>query len=147
MTRKKGEITEITAGGIVFNGDRVLVLKNLKGAWVFPKGHVELGESHEQAALREVQEESGLHARIIGRAGMSSFHFYSYMDRAVHRKIVYWFEMETDDTGVVVNRELKMGAFFPVEGALRLLNFPNDVMNLKAVLERRTGDVRDSSQR
>lgn len=146
MTRKKGEVTEITAGGIVFNGDRVLVLRNLKGAWVFPKGHVELGESHEQAALREVQEESGMHARIVGKAGMSSFHFYSYMDKAVHRKIVYWFEMETSDTQVVVNREIKMGAFFPAESALRLLNFPNDVMNLRAILERRTGDVRDSSE-
>lgn len=147
MTRRKGEVTEITAGGIVFNGDRVLVLRNLKGAWVFPKGHVELGESHEQAALREVQEESGLHARIVGKAGMSSFHFYSYMDKAVHRKIVYWFEMETDDMQVVVNRELKMGAFFPADGALRLLNFPNDVTNLRTILERRVLDVRDSSER
>jgi 8-oxo-dGTP pyrophosphatase MutT (NUDIX family) len=147
VTRKKGEVTEITAGGIVFNGDRVLVLRNLKGAWVFPKGHVELGESHEQAALREVQEESGLYSRIVGKAGMSSFHFYSYIDKAVHRKIVYWFEMETDDTEVVVNRELKMGAFFPAEGALRLLNFPNDAMNLRTILERRANNVCDSSQR
>ncbi len=146
MTRKKGEVTEITAGGIVFNSGRVLVLRNLKGAWVFPKGHVELGESHEQAALREVQEESGLHARIVGKAGISSFHFYSYLDKAVHRKIVYWFEMETDDEQVVVNREVRMGAFFPPEEALRLLNFPNDVMNLRTILKRRTSDVCNSSE-
>jgi len=145
VARKRGEVTEITAGGIVFSGDRVLVLRNLKGAWVFPKGHVELGESHEQTALREVQEESGVHARIVGGAGTSSFHFYSYLDKSVHRKIVYWFEMETDDTCVVVNRELRTGGFFTVEEALRMLNFANDVMNLRAVLERR--DVRDSSQR
>jgi len=69
VTHKKGEVTEITAGGIVFNGGKVLVLRNLKGVWVFPKGHVELGESHEQAALREVLEESGLHALIVGRGG------------------------------------------------------------------------------
>lgn len=147
MARAKGEITEITAGGIVFNGDKVLVLKNWKGVWVFPKGHVELGESREEAALREVFEESGLHARIVGAAGMSSFHFYSYIDRAVHRKIVYWFEMETADTVVTVNRELKSGAFFPALEAVSLLSFPNDVSNLKAILDRRAGDVRDSSQR
>ncbi|MHB8106397.1 MAG: NUDIX hydrolase [Candidatus Cryosericum sp.] len=147
MTRKKGEVTEITAGGIVFNGDKVLVLKNLKGVWVFPKGHVELGESHEQAALREVLEESGLHALIVGKAGISSFHFYSYLDRAVHRKIVYWFEMETADTQVTVNRELRMGAFFQTPEAVRMLSFANDVANLKAIVERRAGDVRDSSQR
>ena len=111
VTRKKGEVTEITAGGIVFNGDKVLVLRNLKGVGVFPKGHVELGESHEQTALREVLEETGLRAGIVGKAGMSSFHFYSYLDKAVHRKIVYWFEMETTDTVVTVNRELRMGGF------------------------------------
>lgn len=146
MTRKKGEVTEITAGGIVFNGDKVLVLKNLKGVWVFPKGHVELGESHEQAALREVLEESGLHALIIGRAGMSSFHFYSYMEKAVHRKIVYWFEMQTTDTLVTVNRELRMGTFFEAVDAVRILSFPNDATNLKTVLERRQNDVRNSSE-
>ena len=146
MTRKKGEVTEITAGGIVFNGDKVLVLKNLKGVWVFPKGHVELGESHEQAALREVLEESGLHALIVGKAGMSTFHFYSYIDKAVHRKIVYWFEMETTDTEITVNRELRMGMFFQMAEAVHMLSFPNDATNLKAILERRANDVRNSSE-
>jgi diadenosine hexaphosphate hydrolase (ATP-forming) len=146
VTRKKGEVTEITAGGIVFNGDKVLVLRNLKGVWVFPKGHIELGESHEQAALREVLEESGLRALIVAKAGMSSFHFYSYMDKAVHRKIVYWFEMETSDTQVTVNRELRMGAFFGAAEAVRMLSFPNDVTNLKTILERRANDVRNSSE-
>ena len=147
MARAKGEITEITAGGIVFNGDKVLVLRNWKGVWVFPKGHVELGESREEAALREVFEETGLHARIGGPAGMSSFHFYSYIDKAVHRKIVYWFEMETTETLVTVNREVRSGTFVPATDALKLLSFPNDVANLKAILDRRAGDVRDSSQR
>jgi 8-oxo-dGTP pyrophosphatase MutT (NUDIX family) len=146
VTRKKGEVTEITAGGIVFNGDKVLVLRNLKGVWVFPKGHVELGESHEQAALREVLEESGLHALIVGKAGMSSFHFYSYMDRAVHRKIVYWFEMETTETLVTVNRELRTGDFFGAAEAVHMLSFANDITNLKAILERRANDVRNSSE-
>ena len=147
MTRKKGEVTEITAGGIVFNGDKVLVLKNLKGVWVFPKGHVELGESHEQAALREVLEESGLHALIVGKAGMSSFHFYSYMDKAVHRKIVYWFEMETTETLVTVNRELRTGDFFGAAEAVHMLSFANDVANLRTILERRESDVCNSSER
>ena len=147
MTRKKSEVTEITAGGIVFNGDKVLVLKNLKGAWIFPKGHVELGESHEQAALREVLEESGLHTRIMGKAGMSSFRFYSYLDQAVHRKIVYWFEMETTDTQVTVNRELRMGAFFEAAEAVRILSFSNDATNLKTILEQRAINVCNSSER
>ena len=102
---------------------------------------------HQVAVLGEVLEESGVHATIVDQAGTSTFHFYSYLDRAVHRKIVYWFEMETADTVVSVNRELQGGAFVPPADALRLLSFANDVGNLKAVLERRAGHVRSGSER
>jgi len=68
------------------------------------------------------------------------------MDKAVHRKIVYWFEMETADTQVTVNRELRMGAFFVIAEAVRMLSFPNDVTNLKTILERRANDVCNSSE-
>jgi hypothetical protein len=69
------------------------------------------------------------------------------MDKIVHRKIVYWFEMETEDTVVTVNREFRVGAFYAADEALRMLSFANDVNNLKTVLERRAGDVRDDGER
>jgi hypothetical protein len=40
-----------------------------------------------------------------------------------------------------------MGEFFEAGDAVRMLSFANDVANLKAILERRASDVRDSSQR
>jgi 8-oxo-dGTP pyrophosphatase MutT (NUDIX family) len=39
------------------------------GAWIFPKGHIETGESPERAALREVMEEAGVRARIVAPLG------------------------------------------------------------------------------
>jgi 8-oxo-dGTP pyrophosphatase MutT (NUDIX family) len=43
--------------------------------WIFPKGHIEKGESPEQAALRETREEAGVSARLIGPAGVLEYGF------------------------------------------------------------------------
>ena len=52
--------------GIVFNGERFLVLHRTLGwsGWEFPKGGVNAGETEKEAVLREVKEETGLDAKI-----------------------------------------------------------------------------------
>ena len=59
---------EFSAGGLVRRGGKVLMVKvcNLKGeeVWTFPKGHVEKGETPMEAALREVEEETGWRCRL-----------------------------------------------------------------------------------
>jgi 8-oxo-dGTP pyrophosphatase MutT (NUDIX family) len=63
------------AGAIVFRTDggsvRILLVRSRKspGVWVFPKGHLEAGESHADAALREAEEEAGILGTIVGMAG------------------------------------------------------------------------------
>lgn len=70
------------AGAVVFYGADVVLLQNRDGSWVFPKGHVEAGETVLATALREVQEETGLLAtcsdpsrtfvaRYVNAAGVS----------------------------------------------------------------------------
>ena len=58
----------------VVKNDRVLLVQEAKGPhasrWGFPKGHVDQGESPEEAALRELSEESGLNGRVMGLAGV-----------------------------------------------------------------------------
>jgi len=44
-----------------------------KDQWVLPKGHVEAGETPEDAALREVREEAGVEAALAGLVGESKF--------------------------------------------------------------------------
>lgn len=63
------------AGAIVFRLDdgfaRVLLVRAKKDPtlWVFPKGHIEPGESPQVAALRETFEEAGVTGLVVGRAG------------------------------------------------------------------------------
>lgn len=61
----------VTAGGVVFEPHGfpsyvyLALPSNNFGPWTFPKGGVEPGESLEEAALREVREETGVPARIV----------------------------------------------------------------------------------
>ena len=56
----------------VFRGEEVLLIERGKGAlagrWSLPGGHIEPGEPAHAAALREVREETGIEARIVGLA-------------------------------------------------------------------------------
>ncbi|WP_019123758.1 NUDIX hydrolase [Brevibacillus massiliensis] len=58
----------LAAAGIVVKGDEALVVKKtyggMKGKWSFPAGFVAPGETVDQAAVREVQEETGIEARV-----------------------------------------------------------------------------------
>lgn len=49
-----------SAGGVVLNGDMVLVVSQHGNSWSLPKGRVEAGESYLTAAKREIYEETGL---------------------------------------------------------------------------------------
>ena len=57
--------------------------------WTLPKGHVEARESTEQAALREVHEETGCWGEIITRLNEISYWF--YVGKSKHRKAVTFF--------------------------------------------------------
>ena len=85
-------IKEYCAGGLVFVDDKLLALERHNQVWLFPKGHIDPGETPQMAALREVKEESGLLARIIEKLGDSS---YSFFESGIeHYKTVEWFLME-----------------------------------------------------
>src|SRR3990167_10519187 len=62
---------------------KVLVTQHSKHkGWDFPKGHLEIGESSEDAALREVKEETGVKAEIIEKVGQTQYFYYE--DGAPH---------------------------------------------------------------
>ncbi len=81
----------VSAGGIVFYKNSILLLKRSSGLWVLPKGRIEKGESSKDAALREVKEETGIDAKIIEEAGTIYYSFYEN-DSKYNKKVV-WYTM------------------------------------------------------
>ncbi|MDI9259335.1 deoxyribose-phosphate aldolase [Alicyclobacillus sendaiensis] len=106
---------ERAAGGVVVrqrNGAReVLLIDDQYGKVSFPKGHLEPGESWEQAALREVQEETGVIARIAGDIGRVEYLIERGGERV--RKQVRLFLMVAEDGSEPVHQAEEVnGAYF-----------------------------------
>ena len=57
--------------------------------WSLPKGHVEHGETHEQAAIREVEEETGISGRITARLGSVEYTFVA-QGRRIHKRVHHY---------------------------------------------------------
>ncbi len=55
---------EKSCGAVIFDGDKVLVIQQVKGHWGFPKGHVENGETEVETAMREIKEETNIDVEI-----------------------------------------------------------------------------------
>ena len=82
------------AGGLVFNQYGQLLCIERWGKWDLPKGKIEKGESKEQAALREVGEETGLRSLQLVELKDTTYHIYQsvYHKRWI-LKPTYWYKM------------------------------------------------------
>ncbi|KKQ24385.1 MAG: MutT/nudix family protein [candidate division WWE3 bacterium GW2011_GWC2_44_9] len=90
-------IYQTSAGGIVYKGNLWLITQHSQHkGWVFPKGLVgdkDGNESMEKAALREVEEESGIKAKIIIDKPIITNYEYKWNGDLI-KKTVYYFFME-----------------------------------------------------
>ena len=125
-------IDEYSAGGVVYRPDGAgsysiaVVQRARHNDWSLPKGHIEKGESLEQTAIREVQEETGFDARVVSPIE-EVVYFYRRPGGGLVRKSVYHYLMEiTGGEPGGPNWEVSEVRMVPINEAYTLLSYEND---------------------
>jgi len=110
------------AGGVVSRDGRVALVHRPKyDDWTLPKGKLDAGETFEQAALREVREETGLSCRL-GRELPSA----RYIDAKGRRKLVRYWQMEPLEGEFAPNKEVDQLRWAEPAEARELLSYERD---------------------
>jgi len=110
------------AGGVVLSDGQVLLVHRPRyDDWTLPKGKLDRGESFEEAALREVEEETGLVCRL-GHELPSS----EYRDNKDRPKIVRYWLMEVDGGEFEANDEVDEVRWVSLDEAADELTYERD---------------------
>lgn len=113
---------EKSCGSLVFNDDKILIVKHNLGHWDFPKGHVENNETEEETAIREVKEETNIDIEVDSR--------YRYVityspKKGVIKDVVYFLGKATSFNCKNQEEEIELVEFVPISEALEKLTYDN----------------------
>jgi 8-oxo-dGTP pyrophosphatase MutT (NUDIX family) len=138
--RSSATSTEISAGGVVVRDGEVVVIvptrRSAAGRKVLalPKGHVDPGETPAEAAEREVREEAGVEAELVGRLGEVRY-WYQRAGRRIPKLVTFFLfdylrgDVEDHD------HEVEEARWMPLERAMRELTYKGE----REMVERAVG--------
>jgi len=139
-SRWTGPAAVEAAGGVVLrdgsSGPEVLVVHRVRHAdWSLPKGKLDPGEPHVVAAVREVEEETGVRARVLGELSQVVY------EVPEGTKRVRWYAMAPvagDPADRPADREVDVARWLAVDEAAGLLTYAADTELLDEARARRT---------
>jgi ADP-ribose pyrophosphatase YjhB (NUDIX family) len=135
-------VEEVSAGGLVVDksGELGLLIgridKRGRMLWSLPKGHIESGESPEEAALREVLEETGIKSSITRSLGVIDFWFMAEGKR-IHKTVHHFLFAEKSGKLQAQLSEVDDVKWFPLDEIAKTLAYPDE-----RKLIQRSGDLR-----
>ncbi len=136
---------ELSAGGVVVRGDEVAVIVPKKlspeGRRVLglPKGHPDEGETMEEAARREVREETGLETELIDKLGDVES-WYQRKGRRILKKVTFYLFEYRSGSVEDHDDEIEEARWMPLERAARELSFSGEREMVKRALSRLAAD-------
>ena len=127
-------LDQVSAGGVVYRtvdtGVEIVIVEMVpEMRWQLPKGIIDAGETNEEAALREVREESGIDAKLIEPIDTIEYWFFANRDgkRTRYHKFVHFFLMSYESGDVADHDdEVAEARWVSVEEALRMLEFKSE---------------------
>ena len=128
-------VDEVSAGGLVVDTTGTMGLligrydhKDASGKrvlWSLPKGHIEEGETPEQAAIREVAEETGITSSITKSLGVIDFWFMAGGKR-IHKTVHHFMFTEVSGTLFAKESEVDEVSWFPLAEIVDRLAYPDE---------------------
>lgn len=123
--------TEVSAGGVVVKKIKgkfhLLLIKDRHGDWMFPKGWIESGETLDDAAIREIREESG-QSHLHEVATLSPVHYSLRRgDVQVDKTIHFFLFEEVDDEALIpqVEEGITQAQWFPLNETSEMIAYPD----------------------
>ena len=124
-------IKEISSGGMIYykknDGYYFCLILDAYNKWTFPKGHVEKGESLEETALRELEEETGLNKLKIKKyLGETEIKVHK-PNKKSFRKLIKYFLIEAQENKIIIpnTKEIKDVRWFSKKESLDTLGYNN----------------------
>lgn len=135
------------SGGIVFTGDKVLIVCNDKQEWGFPKGAVKTKSdlSLSDFAKERVRIETSVEARVIAPCGKTNYEFYSISRRKPVHNNISWFVMAavSDDCKADPESGTTDCKFVGVANALEEITYSQDKSLLMMAYQKYRESIKD----
>jgi len=142
---ERANIRDFSAGGVVVDGDRVAVIVPVKrsadGRRVLglPKGHLDGDETPEQAARREVAEETGIAGRLVEELGDVDY-IYERRGRRIAKTVRFFLFRYCSGDVADHDHEIEDARWMSLEQASRELTYPGEREMVRRAISRTTPD-------
>jgi len=144
-TSRPAGADEFSAGGVVVRGDEMIVIVPIKRAadgrrvTGLPKGHLDGDETPEQAALREVAEETGVTADLIEELGDVSYQ-YERRGRRIEKVVRFFLFRYRSGDVADHDHEIEEARWVPMRQAVRQLTYAGERAMVERALSRSAQD-------
>lgn len=123
-------VSQVSAGGVAVREGLIALIKTTEeGRWQLPKGLIDPGETPEQAALREVNEEAGIKCEIVELLEVIEYWFYGSYDgprKRYHKKVHFYLMQYISGDVADHDHEVTEARWVSPADALEMLSFQNE---------------------